>query len=197
MRARHIERKSIMNKTKDLVYIAICTSLICICSWITVPSAIPFTLQTFAIFATLGLLGGKRGMIAILIYIILGIIGLPVFSSFNSGIGVILGPTGGYIIGFLFSSFLYFLLEKFIKNENVKLILGFILSLILCYLIGTIWFYYVYSANNSISLVSLYSSLNLSLILYNLSNDFSFSSLGTIIIISTYSTYIILPKKRV
>ena len=155
MRARHIERKSIMNKTKDLVYIAICTSLICICSWITVPSAIPFTLQTFAIFATLGLLGGKRGMVAILIYIILGIIGLPVFSSFNSGIGVILGPTGGYIIGFLFSSFLYFLLEKFIKNENVKLILGFILSLILCYLIGTIWFYYVYG--NNIEYMSFYN----------------------------------------
>ena len=147
MRARHIERKAIINKTKDLVYIAICTSLICICSWITIPSAIPFTLQTFAIFATLGLLGGKRGMVAILIYVILGIIGLPVFSSFNSGIGVILGPTGGYIIGFLFSSFLYFLLEKFIKNENLKLILGFILSLILCYLIGTIWFYYVYGSN--------------------------------------------------
>ena len=139
--------KSIASKTRDLVYIAICISLICICSWITIPGTIPFTLQTFAIFVTLGLLGWRRGLFSILIYIILGIIGLPVFSSFNSGIGVILGPTGGYIIGFLFSSFLYFLLEKFIKNENIKLILGFILSLILCYLIGTIWFYYVYGSN--------------------------------------------------
>ena len=147
--------KSIANKTRDLVYIAICTSLICICSWITIPGTIPFTLQTFAIFVTLGLLGWKRGLFSILIYIILGIIGLPVFSSFNSGIGVILGPTGGYIIGFLFSSFLYFLLEKFIKNENVKLILGFILSLILCYLIGTIWFYYVYG--NNIEYMSFYN----------------------------------------
>ena len=81
-------------------------------------------------------------------------IGLPVFSYFNSGIGVILGPTGGYIIGFLFAGIIYGLLSYFIKNENVLNILGFISGLLICYLIGTIWFYYVYSANNSISFVS-------------------------------------------
>ena len=146
--------KSIANKTRDLVYIAICTSLICICSWITIPGTIPFTLQTFAIFVTLGLLGWRRGLFSILIYIILGIIGLPVFSSFNSGIGVILGPTGGYIIGFIFAALIYSLISLFIKNENVLLILGFTLSLIICYLIGTVWFYYVYSGNNEITLLS-------------------------------------------
>ena len=146
--------KSIASKTRDLVYIAICTSLICICSWITIPGTIPFTLQTFAIFITLGLLGPKKGTISILIYISLGIIGLRVFSYFNSGIGVILGPTGGYILGFIFAGLLYGLLSSFIKNENLLNILGFISGLIICYLIGTIWFYYVYSANNSISLVS-------------------------------------------
>ena len=146
--------KSIASKTRDLVYIAICTSLICICSWITIPGTIPFTLQTFAIFVTLGLLGWRRGLFSILIYIILGIIGLPVFSYFNSGIGVILGPTGGYIIGFIFAALIYSLISLFIKNENVLLILGFSLSLIICYLIGTIWFYYVYSVNSEISLLS-------------------------------------------
>ncbi len=150
----HISHKKIINKTRDLVYMAICTALICICSWITIPGTIPFTLQTLAIFITLGLLGWKKGTISILIYIILGIIGLPVFSYFNSGIGAILGPTGGYIIGFIFAGLIYGILSYFIKNENVLNILGFISGLLICYLIGTIWFYYVYSANNSISFVS-------------------------------------------
>ncbi len=147
MRSRPNTRKNIMNKTRDIAYIAICTSLICISAWITIPGTVPFTLQTFAIFLTLGLLGAKRGMLSILIYILIGMIGLPVFSSFNSGLGVIAGPTGGYIIGFIFSSFVYFLIEKLIKNENVKMITGFILGLIVCYAIGSIWFYYVYGNN--------------------------------------------------
>ena len=107
MRARQNTNRSVINKTRDLAYIAICTSLICISAWITIPGTVPFTLQTFAIFFTLGLLGAKRGMLSILIYILIGMIGLPVFSSFNSGLGVIAGPTGGYIIGFIFSSFVF------------------------------------------------------------------------------------------
>ena len=86
----------------DLIYMALCAALIAICSWITVPATIPFTMQTFAVFCVLGLLGGRRGSMAILVYILLGVVGLPVFSGFQGGIGALLGTTGGYIVGFIF-----------------------------------------------------------------------------------------------
>ena len=92
------------NKTYDMVYIAIFAVLMAICSWISIPMAVPFTLQTFGVFMAVGILGGKRGTFAVLIYIILGAIGVPVFAGFSGGIGVLLSSTGGYIIGFLFSA---------------------------------------------------------------------------------------------
>ena len=69
----------------DLTYMAVCAALIAVCAWITVPAAVPFTLQIFGVFCVLGLLGGKRGTVAILVYILLGAVGLPVFSGFNGG----------------------------------------------------------------------------------------------------------------
>ena len=91
----------------DLVYISIGAALIAICSWISIPTAVPFTLQTFAVFFVLLLLGGERGTIATLIYILLGAIGVPVFAGFSGGIGILFGSTGGYIIGFLFTGLIY------------------------------------------------------------------------------------------
>ena len=99
-------------KTTDLVYTALCAALIAVCSWISVPAAVPFTLQTFAVFAALNLLGGKRGTTAVLVYILLGAVGLPVFSGFKGGPGVLLGTTGGYIIGFLFTGLLFIFAER-------------------------------------------------------------------------------------
>ena len=73
-------------QTLDMVYIAIGIALISVCSWISVPTAVPFTLQTFAVFLVLSLLGGKRGTIATVLYVILGAFGLPIFSHFTGGI---------------------------------------------------------------------------------------------------------------
>ena len=126
---------------RDMIYVSLMSVVIALCSWISVPSAIPFTMQTFALFCALLLLGGKRGFFSVALYILLGAFGLPVFSGFQGGIGVLLGPTGGYIIGFLLSALLYLLLEKRM-SDLVLLILG----LLVCYLFGTLWFVYVYSA---------------------------------------------------
>ena len=79
----------------DLVYIAFGAVLIAICSWISIPTVVPFTMQTFAIFFVLSAFGGKRGTVAIILYILLGVVGIPVFSQFTSGIGILLGSTGG------------------------------------------------------------------------------------------------------
>ena len=92
------------NKTHDMVFIAVFAVLMAICSWISIPMAVPFTLQTFGVFIAVGILGGKNGTLAVLIYIILGAIGVPVFAGFQGGIGVLAGSTGGYIVGFLFSA---------------------------------------------------------------------------------------------
>ena len=87
--------------TKDMALTAMFAVLIAVCSWISIPLAVPITLQTFGVFCALAVLGGKRGFFAVLVYILLGAAGLPVFAGFKSGIGTLFGSTGGYIVGFL------------------------------------------------------------------------------------------------
>ena len=118
-----------------MVRCALFAALIAICAWISVPVFdIAFTLQTFAVFLTLGLLGGKRGSAAIFIYLLLGAAGMPVFSGFRGGIGVLAGVTGGYLWGFLAAALLYRLLERFGKFPAM------IAGQLVCYLCGSIWF---------------------------------------------------------
>ncbi len=132
---------------KDITYIAICATLIVVCSWITVPIlAVPFTMQTFAVFTALNILGGKKGTISIMIYILLGIIGLPVFSNFSGGIAILVGPTGGYIWGFLLQGVVYIIVEKFFKKNMLTQIVACFIGMVVCYICGTIWFVNVYSA---------------------------------------------------
>ena len=72
-------------RTRDLAYIGAMAALMAVCSWISIPTTIPFTLQTLAVFLAVGLLGGKRGTLAILGYLLLGLAGAPVFSGFGGG----------------------------------------------------------------------------------------------------------------
>ncbi|MDD6302538.1 MAG: biotin transporter BioY [Bacillales bacterium] len=142
----------------DICLIALFICLITICSWTTIVGPVPFTLQTFAIFLTLGLLGGRRGTLAILIYILLGAIGLPVFSNFNSGVTALLGPTGGYLLGFVFIGLIFWLIEKIAKNKKIAYIVSNIIGLIICYSFGTIWFMYVYlQSHDSITIITILS----------------------------------------
>ncbi len=130
--------------TKDMVYIAIFAALMAVCSWISIPMVIPFTLQTFGVFMAVGLLGGKRGTLAVLVYILLGAVGLPVFAGFAGGPGVLFGLTGGYIFGFLFSALAMWAMEKLPGNRNVIRLLSMIVGLFICYAVGTAWFITVY-----------------------------------------------------
>ena len=134
------------SKTKDIVYIGIFAAIIAICSWISIPTAIPFTLQTMGVFTAVGALGGKRGSCAVLIYILLGMVGVPVFAGFSAGVGVIFGTTGGYILGFLFSALLMWGMEALFGRSKAKalLALSMLLGLLVCYAIGTLWFMMVY-----------------------------------------------------
>lgn len=126
---------------QDMIYISLMAVVIALCSWISVPSVVPFTMQTFAVFCALLLLGGRRGTYAVGLYILLAAFGLPVLSGFQGGIGALLGPTGGYILGFLLCALLFWLFENKLPAP-VLLIAG----LLVCYLFGTLWFVYVYSS---------------------------------------------------
>ena len=129
-----------LTKTHRIVYTGIFAVLLAICSWISIPTLIPFTLQTFGIFFTLFILGGRQGTITILIYLLLGCIGIPVFSNFGAGLGCLLGNSGGYAIGFVFIGLTCYLYEKLpVKNIYLQL-MAMVVGLFLCYAFGTFWF---------------------------------------------------------
>ena len=142
--------------TYDIVYVGIFAVLIAICSWISVPfGPVPFTLQTFGVFVTIGILGGKRGSMAVLIYILLGAIGIPVFSGFKGGLGSLLGTTGGYIIGFLGSALVMWLIERLASRSFFVDLVSMLAGLLVCYAFGTAWFIVLYSrANGAVSLMT-------------------------------------------
>ena len=85
---------------RDIAMIAMGVALTAVCSWISIPLTVPFTMQTFAVCLVTALFGLKRGLWTVVCYMILGAVGAPVFSGFKGGISVLLGPTGGYIVGF-------------------------------------------------------------------------------------------------
>ena len=140
---RSIEKKGKI-KTADMVYVAIGAALIAICSWISVPMTVPFTLQTFAVFFVLMALGGERGTIATVVYVIMGAVGLPVFSGFKGGLGVLLGNTGGYIIGFIVMGLIYIVITKIFAGKIIPSVAALIIGLAACYAFGTAWFMFVY-----------------------------------------------------
>lgn len=129
----------------DLTYMAVGAALTAVCSWISIPSTVPFTLQTFAVFCVLSLLGGKRGTVSIVIYILLGAVGMPVFAGFTGGIGILLGTTGGYIIGFILMGLLFWLAEHLFGNALPVRIVSMLAGLLVCYAFGTGWFLWVYA----------------------------------------------------
>ena len=111
----------------SLVYMAMFVAIITVCAQIQIPMTVPFTLQTLGIFMAAAMLGWKRGLISVAVYVLLGAIGVPVFAGFSGGIGVLGGPTGGYIIGFL-------------GRKLWVLAVSMVAGLAVCYLFGTIWF---------------------------------------------------------
>lgn len=138
---------STKTKIYDVAFIALFAAVMAVCSWISVPATVPFTLQTFGVFLAVGTLGGKRGSLAVLTYLLLGAVGAPVFAGFSGGIGCILGSTGGYIVGFLFSALVMWAMEHFLGKKKWVLALSMVIGLLVCYAFGTAWFMIVYANN--------------------------------------------------
>ncbi len=143
------------NKTVDLIYIALGAVLIAVCSWISIPAVVPFTMQTFAVCFVLSALGGKRGTAAIVVYVLLGAVGVPVFANFMSGIGILLGTRGGYIVGFILTGLIYWLIVHLLGKKLWVEILALVIGLAVCYVVGTAWFMMVYiQTNGALSLAT-------------------------------------------
>ena len=133
-----------------ITLIALFACVISVCSWLSVPvSAVPVTLQTFGVFCALLMLGGKNGFLSILIYILLGLIGIPVFSGFKAGPSALFGLTGGYIFGFLLTGLVFILFTKLINDKLIIKVVSLVIGLIICYAFGTFWFIAVYNAGES------------------------------------------------
>lgn len=127
----------------NMVFVALFAALICVAAPFSIQvGPIPITLATFAVMLSGALLGGKRGMVAVCVYILIGAVGLPVFSGFKGGFGVLGGPTGGYIIGYIPLA----LITGIFANMNTKFnravvsVIGMIIGTAALYTFGTVWF---------------------------------------------------------
>lgn len=139
-------------KAKNMALCGLFTAVLAICAWLAVPFGDQvITLQTFGIFLTLGLLGGKRGTAAIFVYLLLGAVGVPVFSGFRGGLGALLGTTGGYIFGFMLTSLLYWLITS-LKDSPAARLIAMVLGLFLCYACGSYWYMTQYLGDGAVTL---------------------------------------------
>ena len=129
--------------TKDLAIMAFFAALTAICSQIQIPLPyIPINLALFSVHLCGILLGSKRAVLSQSVYLLLGLIGLPVFAGFKGGPGVLFGKTGGYIIGYLLCAFIDGLIAG--KEEGFpRMILQMLAGTFFCYLFGTIWFMFL------------------------------------------------------
>lgn len=125
-------------KVRNMVLCALFAALMTICAWIAVPvGSLVFTMQSFAVFLSLLTLGGSRGTAAIVVYLCIGLTGLPVFSGFRGGLGALLGITGGYLWGFLVCALVFWLLTGIIGKK--LRIPAAILGMLCCYSCGMVW----------------------------------------------------------
>ncbi len=147
MSKQNSERRRIT--ASALVYTALCAVLIAVCSWIAVPFAVPFTMQTFAVFFCLYFLGGLKGSVSVLVYLLLGLAGLPVFAGFKAGAGALVGPTGGYLLGFILTALVYWLATSVLGQRRIVKITALAVGLVCCYVAGTLWFCKVYADGGS------------------------------------------------
>lgn len=127
---------------QTLARCALCAALLALCAWISVPTAVPFTLQTFGVFFACELLGAAA-IWPVLLYLLLGAVGLPVFAGFSGGLALLLGPTGGYLFGFVAIVLLTAAWRR-VLGGRLPLV-GMLLGLAVCYLLGTVWFVRVYA----------------------------------------------------
>ncbi len=130
-------------RTTDLAYIALFSVLIAVCAWISIPAPVPFTLQTFGIFAALTILGGRRGFTPWQYICCWGWRAFRYSPDSRAEPERSLGVTGGYILGFGASALVYWLVTTRLGTALPVSILACVLGLVVCYAFGTAWFWWL------------------------------------------------------
>lgn len=137
--------------TYRITLVALCVAFVTLCSWIAIPFYVEFTLQLFAVFLLASALPPLISALGVISYILLGLVGAPVFASFKSGFSAFAGPTGGFIIGFLISSVLISIFIKLYPAHPLFHIGIMLLSLLICYACGIIWYLLVINGSGCVS----------------------------------------------
>ena len=133
---------------KVLIFISLLAAILSISSPFSIYlGAIPFTFATFIIYIIGGITKRFNGFISIVLYIMIGLIGVPVFSGFRGGLYVILGPTGGFIVGYIPMVLIISLITSIDKNKIYWYFIAMFLGTIVCYLFGTLWYVFITNAN--------------------------------------------------
>lgn len=131
------------SKIKDMTFIALMTAVICIMGPLSIPiGPVPISLTNLALFITIYVLGTKRSVIACALYLLIGMAGLPVFSNFTGGLQKLVGPTGGYLVGFLLMTFIAGIIIDRHYENRIVCFFGMVLSTWVLYIIGTAWLAY-------------------------------------------------------
>jgi biotin transport system substrate-specific component len=142
---------------KEMVKISLVTALLCVLSPLVIPipiSPVPISLSIFVILIGLYAIGAKGGVIACLLYILIGLVGVPVFSGFSAGPGKLFGPTGGYILGYIFICLIAGpIIDKFEKKIWIHVIF-MVIGVLVCYAFGTLWFVKVMEGYSFVSALS-------------------------------------------
>ena len=136
-----MESKRIRTRTYTMTGIALMAAIMCMIGPISIPiGVVPITLTDFVIYSSVYLLGSKCGTISYIVYLMLGVFGLPVFSGYSGGIAKLAGPTGGYLIGFIFMALSSGCIIERCKYQFAISVFGLSFSTLIAYLFGTIWF---------------------------------------------------------
>ena len=158
-------RSTTVQRTAKLVICALFTALTAVCSWISLElpfTPVPVNLATFAVMLSGCILGPVYGTISQIVYVLLGAVGAPVFSGGTGGFGIIAGPTGGYIIGYMLCAAICGTLSqkkeaialsadlpanktifRIAKPSVFRLAAAMVLGTAACYAAGTLWFMYI------------------------------------------------------
>lgn len=135
-------------KVKDMVLVAMFAAITAVLAQIAIPlpfTPVPITLQPFAVVLAGAILGSRKGALALIVYTLMGAVGLPVFAKFGAGLSVLLGPTGGYIYGFIIAAFVIGKIVESSQNLTYnRTLLAMVVGLIPIYILGMVQLAVVY-----------------------------------------------------
>lgn len=132
--------------TKNIILCAIFAALTAILSQISIPlpfTPVPINLAMISVFIAGGLLETKVSAISQLVYVIIGAIGVPVYANFTGGLGILVGPTGGYIVGYIITTIIIGVIVKRLGNSIYSYTVAMVVGILGCYFVGTVWFMYI------------------------------------------------------